>query len=67
MQAPLRLASLPCIIHEKHTATCSIFVENQGMTLPRPRHLARLHALPAEAPTIAIIGARQIGKTTPVR
>jgi predicted AAA+ superfamily ATPase len=34
------------------------------MIILRSRHLTRLHTLLAESPIVAIIGARQIGKTT---
>ena len=32
--------------------------------LPRPRHLARLERLLGERPVVALLGARQVGKTT---
>jgi predicted AAA+ superfamily ATPase len=38
-----------------------------GMIVLRSRHLTRLHTLLAESPIVAIIGARQIGKTTLAR
>ena len=37
------------------------------MIILRSRHLTRLHTLLAESPIVAIIGARQIGKTTLAR
>ena len=37
------------------------------MLVLRSRHLTRLHTLLAESPIVAIIGARQIGKTTLAR
>jgi uncharacterized protein len=42
-------------------------MDNHGMIILRSRHLTRLHTLLAEAPIVAIIGARQIGKTTLAR
>jgi uncharacterized protein len=39
-------------------------MDNHGMIILRSRHLTRLHTLLAESPIVAIIGARQIGKTT---
>jgi predicted AAA+ superfamily ATPase len=42
-------------------------MDNRGMIILRSRHLTRLHALLAESPIVAIIGARQIGKTTLAR
>jgi predicted AAA+ superfamily ATPase len=42
-------------------------MDNHGMIILRSRHLTRLHTLLAESPIVAIIGARQIGKTTLVR
>ena len=39
-------------------------MDNRGMIILRSRHLTKLHTLLAEAPIVAIIGARQIGKTT---
>jgi predicted AAA+ superfamily ATPase len=41
-----------------------IFMENDAMIISRPRHLHRLQVALAESPIVAIIGARQIGKTT---
>ena len=37
------------------------------MEVPRPRHQARLRALLRDFPVVAIIGARQVGKTTLAR
>src|ERR671933_1824964 len=37
------------------------------MIILRSRHLTRLHTLLAESPIVAIVGARQIGKTTLAR
>jgi uncharacterized protein len=42
-------------------------MDNHGMIILRSRHLTRLHTLLAESPIVAIIGARQIGKTTLAR
>src|SRR6266702_12506 len=42
-------------------------MDNPGMIILRARHLTRLHTLLAESPIVAIIGARQIGKTTLAR
>jgi predicted AAA+ superfamily ATPase len=42
-------------------------MDNRGMIIIRSRHLTRLHTLLAESPIVAIIGARQIGKTTLAR
>jgi uncharacterized protein len=37
------------------------------MTIPRPRHEAQLRALLRTVPVVAILGARQVGKTTLAR
>ena len=37
------------------------------MEIPRPRHEARLRALLRDFPVVAIVGARQVGKTTLAR
>src|SRR5215831_7953237 len=42
-------------------------MDNRSMIILRSRHLTRLHTLLAESPIVAIIGARQIGKTTLAR
>jgi uncharacterized protein len=42
-------------------------MDNCDMLILRSRHLTRLHTLLAESPIVAIIGARQIGKTTLAR
>jgi predicted AAA+ superfamily ATPase len=42
-------------------------MDNRGMIIICSRHLTRLHTLLAESPIVAIIGARQIGKTTLAR
>jgi predicted AAA+ superfamily ATPase len=42
-------------------------MDNHYMIILRSRHLTRLHTLLAESPIVAIIGARQIGKTTLAR
>ena len=39
-------------------------MENDAVIIPRPRHLHRLQVALTESPIVAIIGARQIGKTT---
>jgi len=35
--------------------------------IPRPRHLSRLRTLLSQSPVVAILGARQVGKTTLAR
>src|SRR5438034_9783292 len=44
-----------------------IFMDYHVMIIPRSRHLNRPQVLLAESPIVAIIGARQIGKTTLAR